>query len=170
MTHLQAATMALYAAALIAAVALARRDSSCRPVAWYLGAVVVLDCCRWGRALLMGHLVSKLPGAHMPREGLALVLRSAEVGLYLASILALPALAVVVFGHHGEKARRRSHDEVVRLRALAQRSAGNLATLSRPGKAGDDGYCRRPRADCGAAKAARGQRRRRPGPDRKSVV
>lgn len=104
MTPLQAATLALYAAAAIAAVALTRRDPRHRPVAWYLCAVVALDGGRWVRALLL----EPSPG---PRVGWDLVLRHAEVGLYLASILALPALAVVVFGHDAGRADSRARRE-----------------------------------------------------------
>lgn len=91
MTPLQAATVALYIAAAGAALLLTRRDPRHRPVAWYLCVVVAVDALRWGRSLL-------LPPAMGPREGWELVARHAEAGLYLASILALPALAWVVFG------------------------------------------------------------------------
>lgn len=94
MTPLQLTTLALYAAAAGAAVALARRDRRAWPVAAYLGATVVLDGCRWLRALL-------LPSAEGIRTGLDLWLRQAEVGLYLASILALPAMAVVLYLRRG---------------------------------------------------------------------
>jgi hypothetical protein len=89
MTPIAALTLSLYLAAAASAVALARRDRRHRPVAVYLTAVVALDGLRWLRALL-------LPPAQGIREGWELWLRHAEAGLYLASILALPVVAVVV--------------------------------------------------------------------------
>jgi len=79
------ALLLLYGAGLIAAWA-----QRVRPIAWYLGAVIALDLGRLARAAV-------LPPATSVREGWELVGRSAEAGLYLASIFALPALAVCVF-------------------------------------------------------------------------
>lgn len=89
MTPLAAAVLCLYAVAAVAAAALARRDRGCRPVAAYLGAAVAIDLCRWG-------LRWAIPGATGPREGLELLGRHVEAGLYLAAILALPAMAAAV--------------------------------------------------------------------------
>jgi hypothetical protein len=89
-TPLQLATMALYVASAGAAVALARRDPGHRPVAAYLTAIVGLDGLRLARAAV-------LPASDGPRVGWELLVRHVECGAYLASILALPALAVVLF-------------------------------------------------------------------------
>lgn len=89
MTPLAAAVLCLYATAAMAAAALARRDRGCRPVTAYLGAAVAIDLCRWG-------LRWAIPGATGPREGLELLGRHVEAGLYLAAILALPAMAAAV--------------------------------------------------------------------------
>jgi len=106
MTPLAVTALALYAAAAVAAVATCRKKAasspaqdSCRLVVAYLIAVVLLDGLRWLRALL-------LEPATGPRVGWDLVLRHAEVGLYLGSILALPAMAVALFsepGRHGDR-------------------------------------------------------------------
>lgn len=92
MTALAAATLALYAAAAVAAVVSCSRSPQAgqRPLAVYLAAVLVIDGLRWCQALLLE------PPAG-PRVGWWLVAWWAEVGLYLASILALPAMAVAVF-------------------------------------------------------------------------
>jgi hypothetical protein len=87
---LHAALLALCLAAGVAALALARRDRRVRPVAWYLWVTGGLDVARLVREKL-------LPPATGIREGWELVGRSAEVGLYLASLMALAALARVVF-------------------------------------------------------------------------
>lgn len=97
MTPLAAAVLCLYAAAAVAAAALARRDRSCRPVAAYLGAVVAIDLCRWA-------LRWAAAGAAEPPGGAELLGRHLEAALYLGAILALPGLAVaVVFGKPGPK-------------------------------------------------------------------
>lgn len=88
---LSLATLALYLAAAGAALLLARSCRRHRPVAWYLCAIVVVDALRWGRELL-------LPASTGPRAGWELVARHADQGLYLAAILALPAMSVAVFG------------------------------------------------------------------------
>jgi hypothetical protein len=90
MTPLQLATLALYLAALAAASALAGRDRRAIPVVGYLGAVVAIDLLQLLRAAL-------LPPATGIRTGWDLVLRQAEVGLYVGSMLALPAMAVALF-------------------------------------------------------------------------
>lgn len=90
MTTLQLLGLALYVAAGVVAVVLARRDRRHRPVAWYLVTIVAIDLLQLGRAAL-------LPEATGPREGWQLLLRHAECGLYLASILALPAMAWGLF-------------------------------------------------------------------------
>jgi hypothetical protein len=90
MTSLQLTTLAMLIAAACAAVTLARRDIRNRPVAWYLVAVTAVDLLRWVRTPL-------LPPTTVPREGWELVLRHAEQLLYLAAILALPAMAMALF-------------------------------------------------------------------------
>lgn len=90
MTALHAGLLALSCAAGAAAVAAIRRDPRVRPVAWYLWITIALDIGRLVRA-------AALPPATGIREGWELAGRHAEAGLYLASILALPALARRVF-------------------------------------------------------------------------
>jgi hypothetical protein len=82
---LAAFTFALYAAAALAAVV-----SRSRPVAGYLGAVLAIDAVRWTQALL-------LPSPPELRAGWWLVAWWLEVGLYVGSMLALPAMAVALF-------------------------------------------------------------------------
>lgn len=87
MTPLQAAALVLYAAA--AAASIANRDRRNRPVAWYLGAVVLLELLRLGF------------GAVLPAdgqcEGLLLIARHADSAAYLAVSMALPAMAMALF-------------------------------------------------------------------------
>jgi len=90
MTVLHVSLLALSGVAGVAAVAAARRDSRVRPVAWYLWIVVVLDLLRLA-------LSAAQPPTDDVRSGWGLAARHGEAGLYLASILALPALAVCVF-------------------------------------------------------------------------
>jgi hypothetical protein len=85
MTALALATIALYAGAAIAAVL-----NRYRAVALYLGAVLAIDGLRWCQALL-------LPHAPELRAGWWLLLWWFEVGPYLASILALPMMAIALF-------------------------------------------------------------------------
>lgn len=90
MAALQLAALSLYVAAAATGHLVTVRDSHHRPVAWYLTGIVALDLLRLGRSAL-------LPPANDPRVGWELVLRNLEAGAYLAVILALPALAVVLF-------------------------------------------------------------------------
>jgi hypothetical protein len=90
MTPLALATLALYAAAGLAAVV-----GRSRPVAAYLGAVLAIDAVRWAQALL-------LPSPPELRAGWWLAAWWAEVGLYIGSILVLPAMAVALFRHRQE--------------------------------------------------------------------
>lgn len=85
MTALAFATIALYAVTAIAAVL-----NRSRAVVVYLVTVLVIDCLRWCKALL-------LPNTQELRSGWWLLLWWIEVGLYLASILALPTMAIALF-------------------------------------------------------------------------
>jgi len=87
MSSLTIATLALYGAAALAAVV-----GRFWAIAGYLGAVLVTDGLRWAQVLL-------LPSPPGVRAGWWLVAWWGDVGLYTASLLMLPAMAVVVFGY-----------------------------------------------------------------------
>jgi hypothetical protein len=139
MTLLAALTLALYAAAGLAALV-----SRSRPVAAYLGAVLAIDALRWCQALL-------LPAPPELRAGWWLVAWWAEVGLYTASMLALPAMAWYLLGHG------RSHDEMVRVRAPARAPAEGIGAVCRSSSPYRGHHRARPRAHGRPPKAARGQ-------------
>ncbi len=90
MTSLQAVAVALCALAAAVALILARRDPRHYPIAVYLAAVFSLDLLRLARTAL-------LPATTAPRQGWELIARHLDCGAYLATILALPAMALALF-------------------------------------------------------------------------
>lgn len=90
MTSLQAVAVALCGAGAAVALILARRDPRHYPIGTYLAVVCGLDLLRLGRAAL-------LPATMAPRQGWELLARHLDSGAYLATILALPAMALPLF-------------------------------------------------------------------------
>jgi hypothetical protein len=116
-TPLALATLALYAAAGLAAVV-----SRSRPVAAYLGAVLAIDGLRWCQALL-------LPSPPELRTGWWLVTWWLEVGLYTGSMLALPAMAWVLFR---ARPRARARALTTSARRCAPRTEGQSGASPAP--------------------------------------
>lgn len=86
----EAVTLALYAAAAITAVALARRDQRHGPVAWCLCAILACDLAQRG-------LKQLLPPECDVRIGWAAWLRHLYQGAWIAIILARPAMAMALW-------------------------------------------------------------------------
>jgi hypothetical protein len=89
-TPWRAIQLALCAGAAVAAVALVRRDARHKPVVWYLVAVFGLDLLRLG-------LHQLLPSGPAVRQGSVVVLRHADQAVYVALLMAVPAMAVRLF-------------------------------------------------------------------------